>query len=90
MEAQKVARFIGLATPSLADPKDKPHWKHKVLPVMAQLMFPHALAELKGMTHVVTASGLDYTIARITNRRTNPGPAASAPGSSATTRSAPP
>ncbi|UUU19869.1 NAD(P)H-binding protein [Streptomyces sp. DSM 40750] len=32
MEAQKVARFIGLATPSLADPQDKPHWKHKVLP----------------------------------------------------------
>jgi hypothetical protein len=32
MEAQKVTRFIGLATPSLADPQDKPHWKLKVLP----------------------------------------------------------
>ena len=56
MEAQKVTRFIGLATPSLADPKDKPHWKHKVLPVAAGLMFPNALAELKGMTEAVTAS----------------------------------
>ncbi|KOU73792.1 NmrA family transcriptional regulator [Streptomyces sp. MMG1533] len=67
MEARKVARFIGLATPSLADPQDKPHWKHKVLPVMAGLMFPNALAELRGMTEAVTGSGLDYTIARITN-----------------------
>ncbi|PAZ11227.1 NmrA family transcriptional regulator [Streptomyces sp. SA15] len=72
MEAQKVARFIGLATPSLADPQDKPHWKHKVLPVMAGLMFPNALAELKGMTEAVTDSGLDYTIARITNPTDKP------------------
>jgi putative NADH-flavin reductase len=72
MQAQKVARFIGLATPSLADPQDKPHWKHKVLPVMAGLMFPDALAELKGMTEAVTGSGLDYTIARITNPTNKP------------------
>ncbi|MET7474261.1 NAD(P)H-binding protein [Streptomyces sp. NPDC005648] len=67
MEAREVTRFIGLATPSLADPRDRPHWKHKVLPVLAGLMFPHALVELKGMTEAVTGSGLDYTIARITN-----------------------
>ncbi|MFI5675738.1 NAD(P)-dependent oxidoreductase [Streptomyces cellulosae] len=72
MEAQKVDRFIGLATPSLADPQDKPHWKHKVLPVMAGLMFPNALAELKGMTEAVTGSDLDYTIARITNPTDKP------------------
>ncbi|SFH22036.1 NAD(P)-dependent oxidoreductase [Streptomyces mirabilis] len=72
METQKVARFIGLATPSLADTRDKPHWKHSVLPVMAGLMFPNALAELKGMTEAVTSSGLDYTIARITNPTDKP------------------
>ncbi len=72
MQAQKVTRFIGLATPSLADPKDKPHWKHKVLPVAARLMFPNALAELKGMTEAVTGSDLDYTIARITNPTDKP------------------
>ncbi|MDT7843294.1 NAD(P)-dependent oxidoreductase [Streptomyces justiciae] len=66
METEQVTRFIGLATPSLADPQDRPHWKHKVLPVMAGLMFPNALAELKGMTAAVTDSDLDYTIARIT------------------------
>ncbi|NUP18462.1 MAG: SDR family NAD(P)-dependent oxidoreductase [Streptomyces sp.] len=69
---QKVDRFIGLATPSLADPQDKPHWKHKVLPVMARLMFPNALIELRGMTEAVTDSDLDYTIARITNPTNKP------------------
>lgn len=72
MGAQKVDRFIGLATPSLADPQDKPHWKHKVLPLMAGLTIPNALAELKGMTEAVTDSGLDYTIARITNPTNKP------------------
>ncbi|MFI9170040.1 NAD(P)-dependent oxidoreductase [Streptomyces lincolnensis] len=72
MQARKVDRFIGLATPSLADPRDKPHWKHRVLPVAAGLMFPNALAELKGMTEAVTGSGLDYTIARITNPTDKP------------------
>lgn len=72
MEARKVTRFVGLATPSPADPRDKPHWKHKVLPVAAGLMFPNALAELKGMTKAVTGSDLDYTIARITNPTNRP------------------
>ncbi|WP_329624914.1 NAD(P)H-binding protein [Streptomyces sp. NBC_01255] len=72
MQAEHVSRFIGLATPSLADPQDKPHWKHKVLPVMAKLMFPNALAELTRMTAAVTHSGLDYTIARITNPTDKP------------------
>ncbi|WP_406434306.1 NAD(P)H-binding protein [Streptomyces sp. NBC_01589] len=72
MDEQKVTRFIGLATPSLADPSDKPHWKHKVLPVMAKLMFPNALRELEGMTQAVTSSDLDYTIARITNPTNKP------------------
>ncbi|WP_328869302.1 NAD(P)H-binding protein [Streptomyces sp. NBC_00287] len=72
MDEQKVTRFIGLATPSLADPRDKPHWKHKVLPVMAKLMFPNALRELEGMTAAVTSSDLDYTIARISNPTNKP------------------
>ncbi|MFD5517347.1 NAD(P)-dependent oxidoreductase [Streptomyces sp. NPDC127066] len=72
MNEEKVTRFIGLATPSLADPRDKAHWKHKVLPVMAKLMFPNALTELTGMTAAVTDSGLDYTIARITNPTNKP------------------
>ncbi|WP_406272397.1 NAD(P)H-binding protein [Nocardia sp. NBC_00881] len=67
-----VSRFIGLATPSLADPRDKAHWKHKVLPVMARLAFPNALAELENMTAAVTGSDLDYTIARISAPKDKP------------------
>jgi len=37
-----VRRFIGLATPSLSDPRDRPTVKAKVLPVIAKLMFPNA------------------------------------------------
>ncbi|MET7928304.1 NAD(P)H-binding protein [Streptomyces sp. NPDC005349] len=72
MAEQTVTRFIGLATPSLADPRDKPHWKHKVLPVMAKAMFPNALRELTAMTEAVTSSDLDYTIGRITNPTNKP------------------
>lgn len=59
MRQAGVRRFIGLATPSVPDPRDRPTLKAKVLPVVAGLMFPHALAELRGMTATVTGSGLD-------------------------------
>lgn len=67
MLAHDVRRFIGLATPSLADPQDGSHWKHLILPVMAKLAFPNALKELRDMTAAATDSPLDFTIARITN-----------------------
>ena len=67
MEASGVRRFIGLATPSVADERDRPTLKAKVLPVMARLMFPNALTELVGMTEAVTSSDLDWTIGRITS-----------------------
>jgi putative NADH-flavin reductase len=72
MQAHGVTRFIGLATPSLADPRDGSHWKLKILPVGAKLGMPNALRELKGMTEAVTSSDLDYTIARITNPTNKP------------------
>ena len=62
-----VRRFIGLATPSVADPRDLPTLKARLLPVLAGFMFPNALIELGGMTAAVTGSGLDWTIVRITN-----------------------
>ena len=67
MRAEGVSRFVGLATPSIRDPRDAPHWKHKALPVMATLFFPNALREIRGMSALITDSGLDWTIARITN-----------------------
>jgi nucleoside-diphosphate-sugar epimerase len=67
-----VRRFVGLATPSVADPRDRPTFKARLLPVMAGVMFPNALIELGGMTAAVTGSGLDWTIARITNPTDRP------------------
>jgi putative NADH-flavin reductase len=67
MEEAGVRRFVGLATPSVADVRDRPTLKAKALPVMARLMFPNALTELVGMTEAVTSSDLDWTIGRITS-----------------------
>jgi hypothetical protein len=49
------------------DERDEPTLKARILPVMAGLLFPNALAEIVGMTKAVTDSGLDWTIARITS-----------------------
>ena len=72
MKAAGVRRFIGLATPSVADSRDQPTLKAKVLPVMARVAFPNALTELVGMTEAVTSSDLDWTNARITSPNDRP------------------
>jgi uncharacterized protein YbjT (DUF2867 family) len=72
MQAAGARRFIGLATPSVADPRDRPTLKSKLLPVLARLALPNALTELRGMTDAVTSSELDWTIARITSPNDQP------------------
>ena len=72
MQAAGARRFIGLATPSVADPRDRPTLKGKVLPALAKLALPNALTELNGMTDAVTSSELDWTIARITSPNDQP------------------
>jgi putative NADH-flavin reductase len=72
MQAEGVKRYIGLATPSVPDSRDHPTLKAKVLPVMAGIMFPNALRELRGMTKAVVESDLDWTVARITNPTDKP------------------
>jgi nucleoside-diphosphate-sugar epimerase len=65
MQEAGVRRFVGLATPSVPDPRDRPTYKSWLLPLMARVMFPNALSELRGMTAAVAGSGLDWTMARI-------------------------
>lgn len=67
MQAEHISRYVGLATPSVADERDEPTWKAKILPRVAGLLFPNALEEITGMTKAVTQSGLDWTIVRITS-----------------------
>ena len=73
MQSEHVGRYIGLATPSVPDERDRPTLKAKILPVVAGMLFPNGLNELVGMTAAVTQSDLDWTIARIT-RPTGGGP----------------
>jgi nucleoside-diphosphate-sugar epimerase len=70
MHAEGVRRFIGMATPSLRDPRDERSLLGAVVPVMGRLMLPRAYRELLAMSELITASDLDWTIARFT-RPTN-------------------
>jgi len=72
MQKAGVRRFIGMATPSVLDPRDRPTFKAKLLPLIAGVSFPNALTELRGMTAAVTDSELDWTPARITNPTDRP------------------
>ena len=72
MKEAGVRRFIGVATPSVPDPRDRPTFKAELLPLMARLLFPNALTELRGMTAVITRSDLDWTRVRITNPTDKP------------------
>lgn len=73
MRDERVDRFVGLATPSIPDPRDGRHWKRTVLPVVAGLFMPNALREIRGMSALIAESGFDWTIARITNPVSRPG-----------------
>jgi putative NADH-flavin reductase len=72
MSAASVRRYIGLATPAMADERDRPTLKGKVLRLMPRLAMPNALAEIDGMAAALTGSDLDWTIARITNPTDKP------------------
>ena len=72
MQHEGVRRFIGLATPSIPDPRDRPTLKDRVVRDLAGLAFPNARRELVGMSEAVTGSGLDWTVARITRPTDKP------------------
>src|SRR3954471_23684196 len=89
MRAEGVQRYIGMATPSLRDPRDKASLLGRLVPFMGRTFLSRAYRELLEMSQIVIDSELDWTIARFTARPTARGPATSAPATSATTRSAP-
>jgi nucleoside-diphosphate-sugar epimerase len=73
MKAAGVRRYVGMATPSLRDPRDGRSLLGTLVPVMGRLGLPRAYRELLAMSEIVTGSGLDWTIARFT--RPTDGPA---------------
>ena len=70
MAAESVERYIGIATPSLRDPRDTPSLLGLIVPIMGRTLLPRAYRELLAMSQLVTQSSLNWTIARFT-RPTN-------------------
>lgn len=64
MERAGVRRYIGMATPSIPDLRDRPTLRAKLLRRMASVGLPNALRELDGMTEAIERSGLEWTVAR--------------------------
>ena len=73
MRAAGVRRYVGMATPSLRDPRDRRSLLGMIVPIMGRLLLPRAYRELLAMSQIVTASDLEWTIARFT--RPTDGPA---------------
>jgi nucleoside-diphosphate-sugar epimerase len=72
MQGEGVERLVGIATPSLRDPRDTPSLLGRVVPVMGRLMFPRAYRELLAMCELITSSDRDWTIARFTRPTNKP------------------
>ena len=72
MHAAGVRRYIGLATPAMADERDRPTIKGKVLRLLPRLAMPNALTEIDAMGAAITGADLDWTIARITSPNDKP------------------
>jgi NAD(P)H-binding len=87
MHAAGVQRFVGIATPSLRDPRDRRSLLGTVVPIMGRLLFPRAYRELLAMSQIVVDSNLEWTITRFNRRTDGPAAGASRPASSAATRS---
>jgi putative NADH-flavin reductase len=66
MQAEGVERYIGMATPSLRDPRDTGSVLGRLVPFMGRTFLSRAYRELLEMSQHVTGSPLDWTIARFT------------------------
>src|SRR3954454_10683583 len=66
MRAEGVERYIGMATPSLRDPRDGSSVLGRLVPFMGRTLLSRAYRELLDMSQLVTDSPLTWTIARFT------------------------
>src|SRR4051794_26993399 len=64
MRAEGVERYIGMATPSLRDPRDTKSLLGWLVPVMGRRGLPPAYRALLDMSQLLPDSELDWTIAR--------------------------
>jgi putative NADH-flavin reductase len=66
MRAEGVERYIGIATPSVRDPRDTRSVLGLIVPLMGRAFLPRAYRELLAMSQLIIDSPLDWTIARFT------------------------
>jgi len=66
MQTEAVERYIGMATPSLRDPRDTGSLLGRIVPFMGRTFLSRAYRELLEMSKHVTDSALSWTIARFT------------------------
>jgi putative NADH-flavin reductase len=66
MGTEGIERYIGMATPSLRDPRDTGSLLGRLVPFMGRTLLSRAYHELLEMSQLVTDSDLDWTIARFT------------------------
>jgi putative NADH-flavin reductase len=66
IQAAEVQRYIGMATPSLRDPRDEGGLLSRVVPFMGRTFLKRAYRELLEMSQLVIDSPLNWTIARFT------------------------
>jgi putative NADH-flavin reductase len=72
MLAEGVERYIGMATPSLRDPRDKGSLLGRIVRFMGRTFLSRAYRELLDMSRLVTDSPLNWTIARFTRPTDGP------------------
>ena len=64
MRQHGVRRYVGIATPSILDPREKGTWQTRLPTFMARTFLCRAYDEIVGMSRAVMDSGLDWTIVR--------------------------
>jgi putative NADH-flavin reductase len=73
MQAAGVRRYVGMATPSLRDPRDGRSLVATLVQTMGRVTLGRAYRELLAMSEIVTSSDLDWTIARFLQPTDRPG-----------------
>jgi putative NADH-flavin reductase len=64
MQRHGVRRYVGNATPSILDSRERGTWQTRLSTFMAKTFLRRAYDEIVGMSRVVMDSGLDWTIVR--------------------------
>lgn len=64
MARHGVRRYVGHGTPSVADPQEQATFQSRFVGFMGRNMLPRAYKELLGVTALVTAADVDWTIVR--------------------------